>query len=293
MVRSGWFWIDTENGIFKSIIGVLRRSGQEHIYQLWGVAMRGVPSLLKSDKERRGRILVGITTSPFFLCPSHKLRAYSVPGTLLGYTSECEWTGSLSSWSKQSTKGVIQINENNPSDVLSVEISMSALVRKCWGKDTLSWIWINVDQSDKGRRREGKSVLGHGNGMYGGSEGRGSRAWRRNWENANMSKMQRAWETWARCSWRTGWGQTMPSVKAMFRFWMYPEMNGKPLEAFKEGNDMVKYTCWKAHYTASWRMNYESGVRTVWMTNYKTNAEAQVRPSLLGSGSWLTRLQWG
>ena len=175
--------------------------------------------------------------------------------------------------------------------VLSVEISIPALVRKCWGRDALSWIWINMYWLDKGRWREGKSfqaigmtcmeILKGGAARYGwGTERR---------------------PIWVKCRELGEHGQdaaeemdqTMLGLKAMFRFWIL-SWNKWEATGGLQGGEWHGHMCsLRSHCTASWRMDYKSGVRMVWKTNYETNAAAKVRSWLLGPGSWLGRSWWG
>ena len=46
------------------------------------------------------------------------------------------------------------------------------------------------------------------------------------------------------------------------------------LEAFEEGDDMVIHAHWEAFCTATWRMDFQGGVRTLWKTNNEINTVA-------------------
>lgn len=60
--------------------------------------------------------------------------------------------------------------------------------------------------------------MSNGNGMSGGSEGRGSIVWMRNQEKANMNTMQKAWGHGQDAAGEMDEGQTLSGSWAMFRF---------------------------------------------------------------------------
>lgn len=156
--------------------------------------------------------------------------------------------------------------------VLRVDIRIPALVKKCWGRDALSCIWINGYRSDDSGWRESKSVTGERNCMYRGSEGRGV------WQGWGTERRP----IWVKCRELAEHGQgaaeemdqTVLSLKVTFRFWILSWNKWEALEAFEEGDDMVIHAHWEAFCTATWRMDFQGGVRTLWKTNNEINTVA-------------------